>query len=104
MQLPHRSTAITEVYKDYVNDSRLAQWGKDYASMVKILDDDVGRICRKLEDLNILDNTIIVFKWVGNYDFINKLSEVVGEIQKRKKIRNILDEYLIWKRGKQKRL
>lgn len=60
-QLPHGPTAIPEVHKDFVNDSRLTQWEKEYASMVKMLDDDVGRIYKKLEDLNILDNTIIVF-------------------------------------------
>lgn len=60
-QLPHGPTSIPEVHKDFKDDTRLTQWDKEYASMVKMLDDDVGRIHKKLQDLNILENTIIVF-------------------------------------------
>jgi len=60
-QLPHGPIAIPEIHSDFKNNPNLTELEKEYASMVKMLDDDVGRIYKKLEDLNILDNTIIVF-------------------------------------------
>ncbi len=60
-QLPHGPVSIPAVHADFVNDKRLTQIEKEYASMVKLLDDNVGQIVKKLESLNILDNTIIIF-------------------------------------------
>lgn len=60
-QLPHGPTSIPEVHKDFIDLDTLTQIEKEYASMVKMLDDDVGRINTKLEDMEILDNTIIIF-------------------------------------------
>ncbi len=60
-QLPHGPTATPEVHKDFKNNPNLTELEKEYASMVKMLDEDVGRIYKKLEELGILDNTIIVF-------------------------------------------
>lgn len=60
-QLPHGPTMVPEVHPELMNNTNLTQWEKEYASMVKMLDDDVGRIYTKLEDMRILDNTIIVF-------------------------------------------
>lgn len=60
-QLPHGPTSIPEVHPSLLNNDKLTQLEKEYASMVKMLDTDVGRIVKKCEDLGILDNTIIVF-------------------------------------------
>ncbi|MDO6807368.1 sulfatase-like hydrolase/transferase [Zobellia galactanivorans] len=60
-QLPHGPTMVPEVHPELANNPNLTQWEKEYASMVKMLDDDVGRIYSKLEEMEILDNTIIVF-------------------------------------------
>jgi arylsulfatase A-like enzyme len=60
-QLPHGPISIPEIHPDFVNDKRLTEFEKEYASMVKMLDTDVGRIVAKLDSLKILDNTIIVF-------------------------------------------
>lgn len=60
-QLPHGPVAIPEVHKDYINDDRLTQIEKEYASMVKLLDDNVGEIMQTVKELNIDDNTIIIF-------------------------------------------
>ncbi|MEM9479321.1 MAG: sulfatase [Verrucomicrobiota bacterium] len=52
------------------DDSTQPNWGKienenyeqsKYYGMVKCIDDNVGRIFKKLEDLDILDNTIFIF-------------------------------------------
>ena len=60
-QLPHGPVSIPEIHPDFVNDSRLTQIEKEYASMVKLLDDDVGRIMQELKNLNIDDNTVVIF-------------------------------------------
>ncbi len=60
-QLPHGPVSIPAVHPDFVNDERLTQIEKEYASMVKMLDDNIGQILQKLESLNIDDNTIVIF-------------------------------------------
>ncbi|WP_111709407.1 arylsulfatase [Lutibacter citreus] len=60
-QLPHGPVSIPKVHLDFVNDDRLTPIEKEYASMVKMLDDNVGQIMQKLKDENIADNTIVIF-------------------------------------------
>ncbi len=60
-QLPHGPVAIPKVHPDFVNNNNLTEIEKEYASMVKMLDNDVGRTFSKLEELKILENTIIIF-------------------------------------------
>ena len=60
-QLPHGPIAIPEVAPEFKNNPNLTELEKEYASMVKMLDTDVGRIYAKLEELGILENTILVF-------------------------------------------
>lgn len=60
-QLPHGPVAIPEVHPDFKNDSRLTQIEKEYASMVKMLDDNVGQIFDKLKEEGIDENTLVIF-------------------------------------------
>lgn len=60
-QLPHGPVSIPKVHPDFVNDERLTQIEKEYASMVKLLDDNVGQILEKLEQTGQADNTIVMF-------------------------------------------
>ena len=60
-QLPHGPVTIPAVHPDFINDKNLSQIEKEYASMVKLLDDDVGRIWQKLEELQLSENTILIF-------------------------------------------
>lgn len=60
-QLPHGPVAVPEVHEDYINDDRLTQIEKEYASMVRMLDDHVGIIMKELKELGIEDNTMVVF-------------------------------------------
>ncbi|MFB9054804.1 arylsulfatase [Formosa undariae] len=60
-QLPHGPVSIPEVAEEYKNDERLTQIEKEYASMVKMLDDHVGIIMDELKTLGIDDNTIVIF-------------------------------------------
>lgn len=60
-QLPHGPVAIPETHPDFLDDPRLTQIEKEYASMVKLLDDNVGQILDKLKELNIDDKTMVIF-------------------------------------------
>jgi len=60
-QLPHGPIAIPQVAPEFKNNPNLTELEKEYASMVKMLDTDVGRIYDKLRELSILDKTILVF-------------------------------------------
>ena len=60
-QLPHGPVSIPIIHPDFVNDDRLTQIEKEYASMVKLLDHNVGQILEKVKKLGIDDNTIIIF-------------------------------------------
>ncbi|SOE21328.1 Arylsulfatase A [Spirosomataceae bacterium TFI 002] len=60
-QLPHGPVSIPTVHADFINDDRLTQIEKEYASMVKLLDDNVGQIIAKLEEHKLSENTIIIF-------------------------------------------
>ncbi|WP_299668338.1 arylsulfatase [uncultured Polaribacter sp.] len=60
-QLPHGPVAIPKVHKDFKNDERLTQIEKEYASMVKMLDDNVGQIMKALKKQDIDDSTIVIF-------------------------------------------
>jgi len=60
-QLPHGPVSVPVIHPDFrINDS-LTQIEREYASMVKMLDDHVGQILNKLKSLNIDDNTIVIF-------------------------------------------
>ena len=60
-QLPHGPVAIPEVHPEVKNNKKLSELEKEYASMVKMLDDHIGVMLNELEKLNLLDNTIFIF-------------------------------------------
>ena len=60
-QLPHGPVAIPAVHPELEKNTELTQIEKEYASMVKLLDENVGVIMNELRDLGLDKNTIIVF-------------------------------------------
>jgi len=78
-QLPHGPVSIPSVHTDFAKDSRLTQIEKEYASMVKMLDDNVGQIMQKLKNLNIDDNTIVIFTSDNGHEIYYELE---GRIHK----------------------
>jgi len=59
-QLPHGPVSIPKVHPDYISNENLTQIEKEYASMVKLLDDDVGRLMTLLKNLEIDNKTIVI--------------------------------------------
>lgn len=60
-QLPHGPVSIPVVHPDVADDDRLTRIEKEYASMVIMLDDHVGRIMQELKKLQIDNKTIVIF-------------------------------------------
>ena len=58
--LPRGPVSVPAVHPEVANNDALTQVEKEYASMVKYLDDQVGVIMKTLQSLNIAENTIVV--------------------------------------------
>lgn len=60
-QLPHGPVSVPEVHPDFMHDARLTRIEKEYASMVKMLDDHVGLILQALDSLQLQERTLVIF-------------------------------------------
>jgi len=60
-QLPHGPTAVPGLHPGVRDVPELSLWEKEYASMILRLDDTVGMIYGILEELELLDQTLIIF-------------------------------------------
>lgn len=60
-QLPHGPVAIPAIHPEAAANPNLTAVEKEYASMVKLLDDHIGIILAELERLGIADHTIVIF-------------------------------------------
>lgn len=60
-QLPHGPVAIPVIHPELAGNPDLTTVEKEYASMVKLLDEQVGAILSELEIQGIADRTLVVF-------------------------------------------
>ena len=60
-QLPHGPVSVPAIHHEVANNDALTQVEKEYASMVKYLDEQVGKIMAELRALGIEENTIVIF-------------------------------------------
>ncbi len=60
-QIPHGDVMIPEIHPDFAAIDSLTQTQKEYASMVKLLDDHVGIIMNELVVQGIENNTVVIF-------------------------------------------
>lgn len=60
-QLPHGPVAVPTVHPELANNPNLTPIEKEYASMMKYLDDNIGYILEELKKQGIADRTLIVF-------------------------------------------
>ena len=66
--LPRGPVSIPAIHPEVANNDALTQIEKEYASMVKLLDDQVGLIMQELQSLNIEENTLVVFSSDNGHD------------------------------------
>jgi len=66
--LPHGPVSIPAIHPEVAGNNALTQVEKEYASMVKLLDDQVGIIMEELRSLKLEDNTIIIFSSDNGHD------------------------------------
>ncbi len=60
-QLPHGPVAVTKLHPDYATREDLTLSEKKYATMVRSLDDTVGRIMQELKTQGLDEKTIVFF-------------------------------------------
>ncbi|WP_111709811.1 sulfatase-like hydrolase/transferase [Lutibacter citreus] len=60
-QLPHGPVSVPEVDAELKNNPDLTEIEKEFGTMVKILDNSVGKLYNHLDKLGLLENTIIIF-------------------------------------------
>jgi arylsulfatase A-like enzyme len=60
-QLPHGPVSIPAVDSEIAKNESLSQIEKEYASMVKLLDNQVGLILSEIKSLGLEENTILIF-------------------------------------------
>ena len=66
--LPQGPVSVPAIHPDVENNDALMPIEKEYASMVKLLDDQVGVIMAELKSLNLEANTMVVFASDNGHD------------------------------------
>ena len=60
-QLPHGPVSVQAIHPEVANNDALTPIEKEYATMVKLLDEQVGKIMAELRSLGLEENTIVIF-------------------------------------------
>lgn len=67
-QLPKGPVSVPAIHPEVANNENLTPLEKEYASMVKYLDDQVGAILEELRRLNLEEKTMLVFASDNGHD------------------------------------
>lgn len=59
--LPHGPVSVPAIHPEFINNDSLTWKQKMYASMVKMIDDNVGTFIHLIDSLGLTKNTIIIF-------------------------------------------
>ncbi len=96
-QLPHGPVSIPAIHPDFVFNNSLTQIEKEYASMIKKLDDNVGIIMDELKKLGMDKNTIVVFASDNGheiyYSYKGRIEKPYKNMQTGKGFDNINDKF-----------
>jgi arylsulfatase A-like enzyme len=96
-QLPHGPVAIPAIDPAFVFNDSLTQIEKEYASMVKKLDDNVGVIFEELKKLGIDDNTIVIFSSDNGheiyYSYKGRVEKPYKNMKTGQPFNNITDKF-----------
>lgn len=96
-QLPHGPVSIPAIHPDFVFNNKLTQIEKEYASMLKKLDDNVGIIMDELKKTGLDKNTIIVFSSDNGhelyYSYKGRVEKPYRNMQTGKGFDNITEKF-----------
>ena len=102
-QLPAGPVSIPAIHPEVANNNNLSQIEKEYASMVKLLDDQVGIIMAELRKRGLEENTIVIFASDCGHDVYYQQHETFTKPFLNKKTNklfdNISDKYYSDKAG-----
>ena len=96
-QLPQGPVSVPAIHPEVANNGDLTQIEKEYASMVKLLDDHVGIIMNALRELGLEENTIIVFSSDNgheiHYQQRDRLERPFRNNKTKEKFDNLFNKY-----------
>jgi len=95
--LPRGPVSIPAVHPEIARNDKLTPVEKEFASMVKYLDEQVGILMKELQSLNLEDNTIIVLSSDNGHDIQyqqqGRLQRPFKNIKTGESFDNILNKY-----------
>ncbi|UCS94642.1 arylsulfatase [Echinicola marina] len=96
-QLPHGPVSIPAVHPEIAKLEDLTQIEKEYASMVKMLDDNVGQILSELEKNGMDENTMVIFTSDNGHEIYYSMKDRVlkpyTNMQTRERFDNLERKY-----------
>lgn len=92
-QLPHGPVAVPAVHPELEKNTNLTQIEKEYASMVKMLDDNVGVIINELRHLGLDKNTIVIFAADNGHEIYYSQKGRCEKPYKNLKTGQLFDDY-----------
>ena len=96
-QLPQGPVSVPSVHPEVANNDALTQVEKEYASMVKLLDDQVGMIMSELRNLGLEENTIVIFASDCGHEIYyqqeGRISKPFRNPKTNKLLDNLFDKY-----------
>ncbi|WP_186757155.1 arylsulfatase [Echinicola salinicaeni] len=96
-QLPHGPVSIPAVHPEIAKLEDLTQIEKEYASMVKMLDDNVGQIMDELVKNGIDENTLVIFTSDNGHEIYYSMKDRVlkpyTNMQTGKRFDNLENKY-----------
>lgn len=96
-QLPHGPTSIPEIHPDFKDNPNLSEIEKAYASMVKMLDDHVGKLIEELKTQGIYENTLVIFTGDNGHELYypspGKMDKPARNMQTGEKFDNVKTKF-----------
>lgn len=93
-QLPHGPVAIPAVHPELANNPDLTAIEKEYASMVKLLDENVGIIMDELRRLGLEKHTILIFAADNGHEIYYSQKGRCEKPTKNLQTGQLFDDYL----------
>jgi cerebroside-sulfatase len=92
-QLPHGPVAIPQIHPELATKNELTSIEKEYASMVKMLDEQIGLIWNELERLHLEENTILILASDNGHEIYYSEKERCEKPYRNMETGKLFDDY-----------